>query len=250
MNTHITNCQVSLSSQDVRLDADLSIPRDASAVILFAHGSGSSRHSPRSKFVASQLNRAGFATLLLDLLTAAEEQAEFHTKHLRFNIALLAERLCAAVDWLSMQKLTKDFAIGCFGASTGSAAALICAAQRQSQVLAVVSRGGRPDLAKSVLQTVTCPTLLIVGGLDHNVLELNKLALQKMQCFKRLEVIPGASHLFEEPGKLEQAAALAVEWFERFCFRPLHPSLKPYQMLDGMSPSLIEPVDDPSIDLQ
>jgi pimeloyl-ACP methyl ester carboxylesterase len=244
MNSNIKHYPIHVSSLNVQLEGDLTIPKDASAVILFAHGSGSSRHSSRNKFVASELNKSGFATLLLDLLTAEEERAEQDTHDVRFNIILLAERLSAAVDWLSMHELTRNLAIGCFGASTGSAAALVCAAERKSRISAVVSRGGRPNLAGDILQNVVCPTLLIVGDLDQEVLQLNNLALHNMQCFKALEVVSGASHLFEEPGKLEQVAILALRWFERFCFRSPQPALKPYEMVDGMSPSLIEPLND------
>jgi putative phosphoribosyl transferase len=193
---------------------DLVVPEDATRMVLFAHGSGSGRHSPRNRYVANVLQQGGLATLLLDLLTAGEEQVDLNTGDLRFNIDFLAGRLLEATDWLRREPATRGLSIGYFGASTGAGAALVAAAKRPSLVQAVVSRGGRPDLAGSALTRVQAPTLLIVGGNDHPVVELNRQALSELRCEKHLAIVPGASHLFEEPGTLEQAAALARDWFE------------------------------------
>jgi putative phosphoribosyl transferase len=198
----------------VTLEGDLTIPEGAQGVVLFAHGSGSSRHSPRNRRVAGLLNEAKLATLLVDLLTPDEEVADRRTGHLRFDIGLLAERLVENADWLGRQPETRDLALGCFGASTGAAAPLVAAAARPHSVAAVVSRGGRPDLAGPSLPVVRSPTLLIVGGDDPVVLELNRQASERLHCEKRLVVIPGATHLFEEPGALEEVARLARDWFE------------------------------------
>jgi putative phosphoribosyl transferase len=197
------------------LSANLSIPKDASALVLFAHGSGSSRHSPRNQFVARALNDAGLATLLFDLLTQEEETIDTQTRELRFNIHLLAERLDHATKWAKQQEETGDFRIGYFGSSTGGAAALVAAADNPRDVGAVVSRGGRPDLAGEALPKVQAPTLLIVGGDDDIVIELNEQARDKMRCEVKLEIIPGATHLFEEPGTLEKVATLASDWFAK-----------------------------------
>lgn len=193
---------------------DLVIPANARGIVVFAHGSGSSRLSPRNKFVAGVLQRANLATLLLDLLTAEEEQIDLRTRHLRFDINLLATRLVEASRWLTDNSSTRDLATGYFGASTGAAAALIAAAQLPETVRAVVSRGGRPDLAGAALPEVVAPTLLIVGGEDVPVIELNEKALRELSCEKKLEIVPGATHLFEEPGTLEHVANLATNWFE------------------------------------
>lgn len=196
------------------LAGDLAIPEGAEAIVIFAHGSGSSRFSPRNRYVAEVLQKAGIATLLMDLLTSAEEQIDQQAEgRLRFDIDLLAGRLDAASDWVSANRFTHGLATGYFGASTGAAAALMAAARRERKVKAVVSRGGRPDLADKALAGVKAPTLLIVGGRDPVVLGLNRLALNGLLCEKRLDVVPGATHLFEEPGALEQVAALAVDWF-------------------------------------
>ena len=210
-------------SEDVRiragaamLEGDLRLPRGARGVVLFAHGSGSGRHSPRNRYVAGLLNEARLATLLLDLLTPAEEAIDLRTAHLRFDIRLLGERLIAATDWLTEYPETRQLRIGYFGASTGAAAALVAAAERPGVVGAVVSRGGRPDLARPALARVRAPTLLIVGGQDQLVIELNRQALAELRSEKQLVIIPGATHLFEEPGALEQVARLAREWFERY----------------------------------
>jgi len=197
------------------LEGNLSIPDRARAVILFAHGSGSSRHSPRNRFVARVLNDAGLATLLTDLLTADEEEVDEVTRHLRFDITLLAQRLVAITDWLAVQPEAQEMRIGYFGASTGAAAALVAAAERPAVVGAIVSRGGRPDLAGPALLRVRAPTLLIVGGSDFPVLELNRQALRELRVEAELSIVPGATHLFEEPGALEEVARLSAQWFTR-----------------------------------
>jgi dienelactone hydrolase len=195
------------------LEGDLARPRSARGLVLFAHGSGSSRHSPRNRYVAGQLQAAGLATVLVDLLTPEEEQLDARTGQLRFDIALLAVRLAAITDWLTDQEHTRGFGIGLFGASTGAAAALVAAAARPTTVQAVVSRGGRPDLAGEFLRLVRQPTLLIVGARDRQVIELNRTAMENLAGEARLEIVPGAGHLFEEPGALEQVARLARDWF-------------------------------------
>jgi dienelactone hydrolase len=197
----------------VELAGDLSIPAAARGIVLFAHGSGSSRHSPRNRFVAGRLQDAGLGTLLMDLLTAGEEEVDMQTLHLRFDIRLLAERLVAATDWLKANRDTAGLAIGYFGASTGAAAALVAAAARAEEICAVVSRGGRPDLAEGALALVKAPTLLIVGGYDTQVISLNQSAMQQMTAHKELTIVPRATHLFEEPGALEKVADLACDWF-------------------------------------
>jgi putative phosphoribosyl transferase len=208
---------VDVEARPVTLQGDLSVSEGASAVVLFAHGSGSSRHSPRNRFVAGQLQQAGLATLLLDLLTEAEEVLDLQTAHLRFDIQFLAERLASAIDWLGQNADTAALPVGLFGASTGAAAALVAAAERPDRVAAVVSRGGRPDLAGPVLPHVQAPTLLIVGGDDVPVLALNREALADLSTTRKaLEIIPGATHLFEEPGALEEVARLATDWFHRY----------------------------------
>jgi putative phosphoribosyl transferase len=195
------------------LSGNLTIPQSAMALVLFAHGSGSSRHSPRNQFVARTLNRACLGTLLFDLLTPEEEALDVHTREHRFNISLLAERLVHVTKWARQQKETRDLRIGYFGSSTGGAAALVAAAELPQDVGAVVSRGGRPDLAADALPRVQAPTLLIVGGNDDIVIELNEMARDQMRCEVRMEIIPGATHLFEEAGALEQVANLASDWF-------------------------------------
>jgi putative phosphoribosyl transferase len=204
---------VQISSGAVQLRGDLSIPAGAQGVVLFAHGSGSSRHSPRNQFVARTIREAGVGTLLFDLLTAQEEAVDVHTAHLRFDIGLLAERLIDATYWI---KGEFDYLnVGYFGSSTGGGAALAAAAEFGDSVGAVVSRGGRPDLAGDALPQVKCPTLLIVGGLDYPVIEMNQEALARMHCKKELKIVPGATHLFEEPGTLQEVAQLAADWFQR-----------------------------------
>jgi putative phosphoribosyl transferase len=207
---------VSVPAGDVRLAGDLAVPAGARGVVLFAHGSGSGRHSPRNRQVAAALGRAGLATLLLDLLTEQEEVVDRDRAELRFDIALLTGRLVAAIDWLAEEPRTRALPIGLFGASTGAAAALVAAAERPLQVAAVVSRGGRPDLAGPALGLVRAPTLLIVGGRDRVVLELNRSAAEQLSAEHRLEIVPDATHLFEESGALERVAALAADWFLRW----------------------------------
>jgi putative phosphoribosyl transferase len=195
------------------LSGNLHIPKDAGALVLFAHGSGSSRHSPRNQFVARTLNEAGLATLLFDLLTPEEEAIDMQTREHRFNIRLLAERLVDATKWAKQQNQTSSLRTGYFGSSTGGAAALVAAVDAPQDVGAVVSRGGRPDLADEALPKVQAPTLLIVGGNDDIVIELNEQARDRMRCEVRMQIIPDATHLFEEPGKLEKVAQLASDWF-------------------------------------
>jgi putative phosphoribosyl transferase len=195
------------------LSGSLTIPENATALVLFAHGSGSSRHSPRNQFVARTLNGAGLGTLLFDLLTPEEEALDIHTREHRFNISLLAERLVHATSWARQEDQIRDLRIGYFGSSTGGAAALVAAAELSQDVAAVVSRGGRPDLAGDALPRVKAPTLLIIGGNDDIVIELNEMARDQLRCEVKLEIIPGATHLFEEPGALEQVAKLASDWF-------------------------------------
>ena len=202
-----------LVGEDVVLEGTLVVPKGAQGVVLFAHGSGSSRHSPRNRYVAAVLQRAGLATLLIDLLTADEEEAERFTRHLRFDIGLLADRLTGATRWLLREPQTSSLAIGYFGSSTGAAAALVSAAREPDRIAAIVSRGGRPDLAGEELQHVRAPTLLIVGGDDVPVIGMNRAALRLLRTEKQLDIIPGATHLFEEQGALEQVAALAGRWF-------------------------------------
>ena len=197
----------------VTFDGDLAIPALARGIVLFAHGSGSSRLSPRNRYVADQLNRVGLATLLMDLLTLDEEAVDLQTRQLRFDIGLLAARLVGTVDWLAAQEITRRLRLGLFGSSTGAAAALIAAADRPDGVRAVVSRGGRPDLAAPRLAEVRAPTLLIVGGYDAPVIHMNESALARLTAPARLEIIPRATHLFEEPGALEEVARLAGDWF-------------------------------------
>jgi putative phosphoribosyl transferase len=204
---------VQVQAGSVTLEGDLQVPDQATGVVLFAHGSGSGRHSTRNRYVAGELQIAGLATLLLDLLTSAEEAVDQHTAHLRFDIPLLAERLVAARRWLANEPSTRSLPVGYFGASTGGGAALVAAAASAEGVGAVVSRGGRPDLAGDVLPRVRAPTLLIVGGRDLTVLDLNRAAMARMRAEVRLEIIPGATHLFEEPGALEAVAHLARDWF-------------------------------------
>jgi putative phosphoribosyl transferase len=207
--------QVEITTGRVTLVGDLKTPVGAPGVVLFAHGSGSGRHSPRNRAVAAALNAAGLATLLMDLLTAEEERIDMTTGHLRFDIGLLAIRVITAIDWLGEYEGTRGLAIGCFGASTGAGAALVAAAERPQQVAAVVSRGGRPDLANGALTRVQAPTLLIVGGNDQPVIELNRVAMAKLNSETSIEIVPGATHLFEEPGALEVVARLAAHWFSR-----------------------------------
>jgi putative phosphoribosyl transferase len=206
---------VRVSAGAVTLDGNLIMPEGARGIVLFAHGSASSRHSPRNRYVAHLLNDGGFATLLIDLLTSDEEEVDRETAQVRFDIDLLADRLVRAADWLGHQAGTRDLPLGIFGASTGAAAAIVAAAARPESVAAVVSRGGRPDLAGPALPAVRAPTLLIVGGDDTPVIALNRQAYARLRCEKEMVIIPGASHLFEEPGALDEVARLAREWFTR-----------------------------------
>jgi putative phosphoribosyl transferase len=206
---------VRVSADLVGLEGNLAIPGSARGVVLFAHGSGSGRHSPRNRYVARALREAELATLLVDLLTAEEEEVDLRTRHLRFDIGLLAERLVGATKWLAQNSDTRNLRIGYFGASTGAAAALVAAAEHPKPVDAIVSRGGRPDLAGPALPHVAAPTLLIVGGNDFPVIDMNRDALEQMRTEKRLEIVPGATHLFEEQGALEEVARLAAGWFVR-----------------------------------
>ena len=215
--------------QEIVLEADLNIPRNGHGIVIFAHGSGSSRHSPRNRYVAQVLQNEGVATLLIDLLTEQEEEIDTQTRHLRFDIGLLSQRLSAVTYWLNQKLENMNFKIGYFGASTGAAAAIVAAAERPNTINAIVSRGGRPDLAGvDNLHKVQIPTLLIVGGNDVPVIDLNKQALEKMRSLKefksddteirkkKLVIIPGATHLFEEPGKLEEVARIATNWFAKY----------------------------------
>jgi dienelactone hydrolase len=200
----------------VVLEGNLTVPSSARGIVLFAHGSGSSRFSPRNRYVAKEFNAQKIATLLFDLLTNEEDQEDLVTAEYRFNINLLAERLIGATEWLKRDPQTKNLVFGYFGASTGAAAALIAAAKLPNDIAAVVSRGGRPDLAADYLPRVAAPTLLLVGGLDTEVIELNRKAMAQMMATKKLVIIPGATHLFEELGKLEEVAKLSTDWFLRY----------------------------------
>ncbi|MDP5337361.1 MAG: dienelactone hydrolase family protein [Nodularia sp. (in: cyanobacteria)] len=204
---------VSVTAGEVKLEGNLVIPNAATGIVIFAHGSGSSRHSPRNRYVAGVLQKAGLATLLIDLLTHEEEAIDLITRHLRFDIELLASRLVNTTDWLAQNPETHHLQVGYFGASTGGGAALVAAAKRPDTVKAVVSRGGRPDLAGSALPHVQAPTLLIVGGYDTPVIAMNQDALKQLRIEKQLEIIPSATHLFEEPGALAKVAQLASQWF-------------------------------------
>jgi dienelactone hydrolase len=215
--TNLSTQFVQIPSGAVNLQGDLNIPEAAQGGIIFAHGSGSSRHSPRNRYVADVLNRAGFTTLLMDLLTDEEEEVDRHPRHLRFDLPFLAERLVNATRWLSQNPDTQSLPLGYFGASTGAGAALIAAANYPQVVSAVVSRGGRPDLAgREVLNRVQAPTLLLVGGNDIPVIGMNQTALEYLAGPKRLTLVPGATHLFSEPGTLEEVAKQAQEWFKQY----------------------------------
>jgi len=205
-----------VSVGDAWLVGDLAVPREARGIVIFAHGSGSSRLSPRNQQVADVLDRRRLATLLIDLLTRSEELVDQHTAQLRFDLGLLAQRVAGIADWVRRDEQLSHLAIGLFGASTGGGAALIAAAERPSVVAAVVSRGGRPDLAGDALPRVAAPTLLIVGELDEPVIELNRIAMAQMRAPGELAIVPHATHLFEEPGTLEAVAHLAGDWFERY----------------------------------
>lgn len=218
-----TSTAVCVRAGDVELQGDVRLPAEASGLVMFAHGSGSSRHSPRNRHVAGYFNSRGLATLLFDLLTAEEERIDRFTAELRFDIPLLARRVAGAIRWVQGEPALRELPLGLFGASTGSAAALIAASQLSQHVAAVVSRGGRPDLAGHALPGVRSPTLLIVGGEDREVLELNRRALRELHCEAQLLTVPGATHLFEEPGTLDAVASVAAEWF----LRHLQPASRP-----------------------
>ena len=206
---------VLIEAAGVELEGDLAVPPGARGLVMFAHGSGSSRLSLRNRYVAQELRDGNLGTLLIDLLTPAEEEIDQHTRHLRFDIGLLADRLIGAMRWLDTQDETRGLNVGLFGASTGGGAALVAASRRPDRVDAIVSRGGRPDLAADDLPLVRAPTLLIVGGHDDMVIQLNDQAIRRMKATAKLEIVPGASHLFEEPGTLAQVAELSRDWFVR-----------------------------------
>lgn len=212
-NPNVTTVQIQAGL--AKLTGDLAVPEHSTGAVLFAHGSGSSRHSPRNQYVAHVLREAGLATLLLDLLTTEEESFDRQTGQLRFDIQFLAERLLHATYWFAARREVRAMKLGYFGASTGAGAALVAAAEAGDRVHAIVSRGGRPDMAGSVLARVQAPTLLIVGGRDEVVIKLNREAFSQLLCEKKLEIVPGATHLFEEPGTLEAVARLACEWFNQ-----------------------------------
>jgi putative phosphoribosyl transferase len=207
--------EVKIPSGSETVYGNLEIPDGARSIVLFAHGSGSSRFSPRNTYVATLLNKQGIATLLIDLLTKEEEAVDDYTGQYRFDVNMLAERLVDSTNWLKKNPATQKLAVGYFGASTGAAAALVAAAKLPNDIKAVVSRGGRPDLAAENLTKVQAPTLLVVGGDDTEVLELNRQALKLIHAEKKLEIVSGATHLFEEPGKLQEAAELAIDWFTK-----------------------------------
>ncbi len=212
---------VSVCAGEVRLDGNLVIPPAARGLVLFAHGSGSGRRSPRNRFVAAVLQHGNLATLLFDLLSPEEERLDLQTGQLRFDIEFLTRRLVCAVDWAAKNPETKHLRLGLFGSSTGAAAALMAATRRSTGIAAVVSRGGRPDLAGRALPKVKAPTLLIVGGEYAPVIDLNRQALAELRCKTQLQIIPGATHLFEEPGTLERAAQLARDWFSEYLWSPV-----------------------------
>ncbi len=218
LEANLLEREVAISAGDRTVRGTLIVPPRAAAVVVFAHGSGSGRFSPRNQYVAQELQQAGLATLLLDLL----EEDEAGNRAKVFDIALLASRLRAAADWLAAQPETRKLRLGYFGASTGAGAALLAAAASPGSVGAIVSRGGRPDLADDALPRVTAPTLLIVGGDDEVVLELNREAFERLECSRQLDVVPGATHLFSEPGALEEVARLAREWFVHYLAKPEH----------------------------
>jgi len=208
--------EVQIKAGSAILSGELSVPKHAAGIVLFAHGSGSSRHSPRNQYVAQVIRSSGVGTLLFDLLTRQEEAIDNYTREFRFDINLLASRLIVVTEWLTREAQASHLCPGYFGASTGGAAALIAAAELGTKVGAVVSRGGRPDLAGKALRRVTAPTLLIVGGLDGPVIKMNEDAYAELKCVKELKIVPGATHLFEEPGKLEEVSNLAAAWFLKY----------------------------------
>jgi putative phosphoribosyl transferase len=217
---------VGIDLTDVVLHGDLTLPPEARGLVIFAHGSGSSRHSPRNRFVAGVINRAGLGTLLIDLLTEDEERVDEMTRELRFDIGLLGRRVARVVQWAGESEELSELPAGLFGSSTGAAAALVAAAAMPGNVRAVVSRGGRPDLAGRALPKVECATLLVVGGLDEAVIGMNEEARARMRCPVELVIVPGATHLFEEPGTLEEVARLATQWFARHLAVPVAVGLR------------------------
>lgn len=217
--TPLDSIEFPAGREGVTLSGSLFIPDQPVGLVIFAHGSGSSRFSPRNRAVADFLNRANLATLLFDLLTSEEHDVDQYTRQFRFDIRLLTDRLVGAIDWVTQYELTSGLSVGLFGASTGAAAALRAAAERPEKVAAVVSRGGRPDLAEERLPEVRAPTLLIVGGYDDVVIELNREAALRLYAVHKLEIVPGATHLFEEPGTLEKAQELARDWFLKYLHR-------------------------------
>ena len=219
----MTETIVQVNSGSAHIEGNIAIPAGAHGIVLFAHGSGSSRHSPRNRFVAGELQKRGLGTLLIGLLTTDEDAVDVRTRQHRFDIGLLANRLIAVTDWLEQQAGTQGLKLGYFGASTGAAAALVAAAERPDTVAAVVSRGGRPDLAGKALPLVKAPALLIVGGDDREVIGLNRDASARMRVENKIVIGPGASHLFEEPGTLEEVARLAGEWFEKYLTQESRP---------------------------
>lgn len=220
MNGNIFKAEVKIPAGNVMLEGELVLPREAQGIVLFVHGSGSSRHSSRNQYVAQMLQATGIGTLLFDLLTEYEEAIDRSTGHLRFDIGLLSERLIHTTHWIQRNSNTQNLTIGYFGASTGGAAAMVAAALLGDQISTIVSRGGRPDLAGDALPKVKAPTLLIVGGFDKIVIELNRQAFEQLQCEKSLKIVPAASHLFEEPGKLEEVAKISSDWFAQYLKEP------------------------------
>lgn len=220
MNGNIFKAEVKIPAGNVMLEGELVLPREAQGIVLFVHGSGSSRHSSRNQYVAQMLQATGIGTLLFDLLTEYEEAIDRSTGHLRFDIGLLSERLIHTTHWIQRNSNTQNLTIGYFGASTGGAAAMVAAALLGDQISTIVSRGGRPDLAGDALPKVKAPTLLIVGGFDKIVIELNRQAFEQLQCEKSLKIVPAASHLFEEPGKLEEVAKISSDWFSQYLKEP------------------------------
>lgn len=219
MNTYTADIQhpVTIPSKNVYINGFLFIPEEAKGLVIFVHGSGSSRFSSRNQYVASTLNEGKYATLLFDLLTSQEDIIDNVTREFRFDIHLLASRLIDVVHWCTDELAAYHFPIGLFGSSTGGGAALVAAAQKPKFIHAIVSRGGRPDLARNYLPQVKTPTLLIVGGYDDEVIELNQQAMAQMNCTTKLKIVPEATHLFEEPGKLSEVADLAKKWFDQYC---------------------------------
>lgn len=237
--------EVRIQDNAASLVGDLTIPSGAQAIIVFAHDEGESRHSSRNKYLAERFNRSGFATLLVDLLTHEDdrqEKDEQPTSTLK-GMERLSSRLCSVVDWLSFNPETENLAIGLFGSGKGSAAALLCAAKRRLKIAAIVARGGRPDLAAEALPYVLCPTLFLVGGFDPQVMAMNEKALHRMQCHREIEIIPGATHSFKEPGRLELVTNMAAWWFARYCTTQFGPRQKTGQMVEGLGLPSMDPAD-------